>query len=306
MLSKSGTDPLVSVIIPCLNSEATIRQCLNALIDQRTSATYDITVVDSSTDQTPAIVEQEYPSVNLIHLDQRTFAGAARNIGIKATQSTYCLMIDSDCVAEPDLIEKALKRHNEDHYAAVGGSLANGTPKSLSGVIGYLIEFKEFMPSAPMRLEKGIPTANITYRRETLEKYGGYDDGMWLAEDILLHWKMYQSGERILFDPEIKVTHLNKTGWQRVLGYQIDLGRLSAVARRRGGMSGTILLKYPLLILLMPFARTYRALVWFARYDGRVLLLFLLIWPVYLLASAYWSFGFFSERWRQNDGAATN
>lgn len=306
MQSKSGTAPLVSVIIPCWNSEATIRRCLEALLGQRTSIAYDITVVDSSTDQTSSIVEHEYPSVNLIHLEKRTFAGVARNVGIKATQSTYCLMIDSDCVAEPDLIEKTIKRHSEDNYAAVGGSLANGTPDSLSGFIGYLIEFKEFMPSAPMRLEKGIPTANITYRRETLEKYGGYDDRMWLAEDILLHWKMFQSGERILFDPEINVTHLNKTGWSRVLGYQIDLGRLSAVARRRGGMPGSILLKYPPLILLMPFARTYRALVWFARHDRRVLLLFLLIWPIYFLAAAYWSFGFFSERRSKDDGAPAN
>jgi glycosyltransferase involved in cell wall biosynthesis len=299
-------NPLVSVIIPCWNSEATIRRCLEALIDQRTAVTYDITVVDSSTDQTAAIVQREYPSVNLIHLETQTFAGAARNLGIKATQSTYCLMIDSDCVAEPDLIEKAINRHSEGHYAAVGGSLGNGTPNSLSGFIGYLIEFKEFMPSAPMRLEKGNPTANITYRRETLEKYGGYDNSMWLAEDILLHWKMYQNGERILFDPEIRVTHLNKTGWRRMLGYQINLGRLSAVARRRGGMPGTILLKYPFLIVLMPFARTFRALVWFARHDWRVLSLFLLIWPMYLLAAAYWSFGFLRESWNKDDGAPAN
>ncbi len=267
---------------------------------QSTSVSYDITVVDSSTDLTPSIVRQEYPSVNLIHLEKRTFAGAARNVGIKATQSTYCLMIDSDCIAEPDLIEKAIQRHNENNYAAVGGSLANGTPNSLSGFIGYLIEFKDFMPSAPLRLEKGNPTANITYRRESLETYGGFDDDMWLAEDILLHWRMFQNGERILFDPEIKVAHLNKTGWKQVLGYQVDLGRLSAVARRRGGLPGSILLKYPPLVLLMPFVRTFKAMAWFARHDGRVFLLFLLIWPIYLLAAAFWSYGFLSERWTRD------
>jgi glycosyltransferase involved in cell wall biosynthesis len=302
MLSKFGASPLVSVIIPCRNSERTIRRCLDALMNQSTSVPFDITVVDSSTDLTPAIVRQEYPTVNLIHLEKRTFAGAARNIGIKATQSKYCLMIDSDCVAEPDLIDKAVQRHSEDDYAAVGGSLANGTPNSLSGFIGYLIEFKEFTPSAPMRLEKGNPTANITYRREKLEKYGGFDDDMWLAEDILFHWKMFQNGEQILFDPEIKVTHLNKTGWRQVLGYQVDLGRLSAVARRRGGLPGAFLLEYPVLVLLMPFVRSYKAFVWFARHDIRVFLLFLLIWPIYCLAATFWSYGFLSERWTA-DGA---
>jgi len=296
------SEPNLTVIVPCYNSERTIRHCLDSIVNQQTSIAFDVIVVDSSEDQTSEIVRSEFPSVRLIRLTQRTFAGAARNVGVRATEADYCLMIDSDCVAEFDLIEKAVTRHRGADYAAVGGSLANGTPRSLSGWIGYLIEFKEFMPTTPMRLEKGIPTANITYRREILERYGCFDETMWLAEDILLHWKMYQAGERILFDPDIKVTHLNKTGWRQVLGYQVDLGRLSAVARRRGGLPGGFLLKYPLLILLMPFVRTFRAFLWFAKHDLRVLFVFLLIWPMYLLAAGFWSFGFLSEGRKETVG----
>lgn len=301
VFSEQEAEPLVTVIVPCYQSERTIRQCLNAIINQQTSVRFDVIVVDSSSDQTAQIVESEFPSVRLIHLNQRTFAGAARNVGVRATRAQFCLMIDSDCIAESDLIERAVTRHREDDYAAVGGSLSNGTPNSVSGWIGYLIEFKEFMPTAPMRLEKGVPTANIMYRRETLERFGGFDDDMWLAEDILLNWKMYQAGERILFDPAIKVEHLNRTGWRQVLWYQIDLGRLSAVARQRGGLPGGILLRYPPLILLMPMMRLMRAVIWFAKYDKQVLLRFLLIWPMYLLAASFWSFGFLRQRWENND-----
>ena len=130
------SEPTLTVIVPCYNSERTIRQCLNSIISQRTSVEFDVIVVDSSSDQTAQIVEREFPSVRLIHLNQRTFAGAARNVGTRATRATFCLMIDSDCIAEPDLIERAVNRHREDNYAAVGGSLANGTPRSLSGWIG--------------------------------------------------------------------------------------------------------------------------------------------------------------------------
>ena len=291
----SDASPTLTVIIPCYNSERTIRQCLNSIISQQTDVEFDMIVVDSSSDQTARIVELEFPSVRLIKLNERAFAGVARNVGIRATRAPYCLMIDSDCVAESDLIERAMARHREDIYAAVGGSLANGTPRSISGTIGYLIEFKEFMPSAPMRLVQSVPTANVTYRRETLERYGCFDEVMWLAEDILLHWKMFQAGERILFDPSIKVQHLNKTGWRQVLYYQIDLGRFSAIARKRGGLAGGILLNFPPLILLMPFGRLLRAFTWFAKHDWKVLLRFLLIWPAYLLAASFWSFGFLRE-----------
>ena len=118
--------PLVSVIVPCYNSERTIWRCLTSIINQQTSISYDVTVVDSSSDQTPRIVEREFPSVRLIHLEKRAFAGAARNVGIRATKAPYCLMIDSDCVARPKVIELMMARHRAGRHAAVGGSAANG------------------------------------------------------------------------------------------------------------------------------------------------------------------------------------
>jgi GT2 family glycosyltransferase len=249
-------------------------------------------VVDSSTDRTPEIVS-EFSFAKLIRSSERLFAGAARNIGAASARAPFILMIDSDCVAEPDLIDRMLARHREEGYAAVGGSMANGTPKSLSGWIGYLLEFKEFTPATPMRIEKSVPTANVTYRRETFERFGGFDDDMWLAEDILFNWKLYSSGEQILFDPEIRVTHLNRTGWREVLGYQIGMGRLSAIARSRGGLPGGLLLRYPILISLMPFVRTLNAVKWFAANDRRTLIKFLFAWPIYLVAATFWSYGFF-------------
>jgi GT2 family glycosyltransferase len=296
------SEPLVSIIVPCYNSERTIRHCLNSIINQQTSISFDVIVVDSSTDQTAEIVRSEFPSVRLFQLKQRAFAGAARNVGIRATSACYCLMIDSDCVAEPDLLEKAIARHREDDYAAVGGSLANGTPRSLSGWIGYLIEFKEFMPGTPMRLERNVPTANLTYRRETLERYGCFDEDLWPAEDLLFNWKLHRAGERLLFDPTIKVTHLNRTGWRTVLSYQTRLGRTSVIARRRSDMSGGILLRYPMLVVLMPWARLLWAFTWFAKHDRRVLFMFLWTWPMYLLAASFWSFGFLSEARKKGDG----
>ena len=84
----------------------------------------------------------------------------------------------------------------------------------MSGLIGYLIEFKEFMPTTPLRLEKGIPTANLAYRREALVRYGGFDDDLWMAEDILLNWKMHRAGEQILFDQGQTWVHVVPNEWE--------------------------------------------------------------------------------------------
>jgi GT2 family glycosyltransferase len=116
---------------------------------------------------------------------------------------------------------------------------------------------------------------------------------MWLSEDVSFNWKIHKSGGRILFDPEIEVTHLNRTGWREVLSYQVNLGKWSAEARRRGGLPGDVLLRHPLLILLMPLVRFARAAIWLARTGGRAFLAFVVISPMYLVAACYWSFGFF-------------
>jgi GT2 family glycosyltransferase len=292
---KDKFEPVVSVIIPCYNSERTIVDCLNAITTQITSVSYDITVVDSSVDNTSGIVAKQFPRVNLIRLNERTYAGVARNIGIKATKGRYCLMIDSDCICSRDLIERMVSRHAQDDYAAVGGSIANGTPNSWSGLLCYLMEFKEFIPTAPLRLVTSVPTANVCYRREAIVGLGGFDPLMWLAEDILLNWKIHQAGGRILFDPEIQVTHLNRTGFLNVLAYQQNMGTYSAIARRRGGLPGNIALRFPLLVMLMPFGRVLRAALWLLKHDKPGFFRFLVISPIYLLGSAIWASGFFQE-----------
>jgi len=293
--SETRNDSLLSFIIPCYNSESTIRQCLNSIIHQHITIPYDVIVVDSSTDRTPEIVQKEFPSVRLIHFEKQTFPGAARNVGVRSTQAPFCWMLDSDCVASVNALERMAARLQEGTYSAVAGSLRNGTPRSLSGWLSYLIEFKEFMPTLPLRLDWKMATANIGYPTETLKRYGYYDEDLRMSEDMLFHWKMASGGEQILFDPAIEVTHLNRTGWKKVLLYQLDLGRYAAMARKSGNMPGQVLLCHPTLILLMPFVRTWNAARWFAAHDLKTLGIFLFLWPMYMLAASFWTFGFYRQ-----------
>lgn len=291
----SQNQPLVTVIVPCYNSDRTIRQCLNSVLRQQTSVLFDVIVVDSSNDETAEIVRREFSTVRLIHLESQTLPGAARNIGIRATLAPFCWMIDSDCIAAPDVIERAMRRHREGDYAAVSGSLRNGTPASMSGWVYYLIQFKEFMPTTPLRLEWRAPTANIVYRREVLEAFDGFDESMAQAEDILFNWKICNAGKKILFDPAIEAVHLNRTGWRAVLFHQVRMGESSARARRKGRLPGGFLLRHRLLIPLMPLVRLARALRWLAIHDYKALGMLLLLSPMYLLAGSFWTYGFFRQ-----------
>ena len=126
--------PEISVIIPSYNSRGTIGKCLHAILNQSLERhRYEVIVVDSSKDETPEIIKNEFQSVRLIWREEKTLPGPARNIGIQSASSDLIMFMDSDCIAKQDTLARVLNRHKEGSYAGVGGSVLNGFPLSPIG-----------------------------------------------------------------------------------------------------------------------------------------------------------------------------
>ena len=163
---------MISIIIPSYNSQSTIRGCLNSVLNQSYVDEYEVILVDSSVDDTPKIVKEYYPRVRLIHFDQKTDPGTARNFGIQESSGDLIAFIDSDCIAAHNWLERIAQTHGTQ-YNIVGGVVTNGNPTDdLIGWAGYLAEFREFLPELPREEVKHIPTCNISYKRVVFERYG--------------------------------------------------------------------------------------------------------------------------------------
>lgn len=108
--------PQVSVIIPVYDVEKYLYQCMNSLVHQ---SLYDIEIIcidDGSTDNSLAIL-QEYAQRDsrIVVLQQKNQgAGIARNAGMKIAQGEYLAIVDSDDFFEPDMLEKAYKKCEQD------------------------------------------------------------------------------------------------------------------------------------------------------------------------------------------------
>jgi len=285
----------LSVIVPSYNAARTIKACLTSLINQDAKDPYEIIVVDSSEDETPQIISEKFPSVRLIHLKERTFPKAAREVGLIHAAGQFVAMIDADCVAAPDLLAKMLERHRTSTYAAVGGALRNGTPWSITGTIGYLSEFSNQLPSAKRERTRTLVTANVCYRKDVLEAFR-LPENLEGGEDALLHWKIYKSGFSLLFDPAIQVTHLNKTGLKGIR-YQYKLGSFQARARQIApDLPGSIFVKYPFLGISLPFVRfllVMGRLISF--HDWKNLMIICLLSPLFVAYATVWAWGFVRE-----------
>lgn len=284
----------ISVIVPCYNGEATISRCLGALSNQALDKkAYEVIVVDSSDDNTPEIIKRQFPDVKLIHLPERTRTGPANTIGIQHAKGKLIALIAADCIAEPDTLQRMIKCHQGGEYAAIGGAIINGTPHSPMGWLYYLTEFNGYALWDPKREVKHFPGNHGCYRRETFEKYGYYHTGNFTGEDLVMNSEIVRRGGELLFDPSIKVTHLNPTGFHSYLRAQLRLGYGSAMARRRvKDIKGSFLVKYPILALGLPFTRFGIIVFRLLRTNLKALFILLLLSPIFFIGLCTWTIGF--------------
>ena len=101
---------MVSIIIPVLNGEKYIRQCLNGVFSQ-TEHNFEVTVFDNgSTDKTLEIVQNEFPKAKIFRSPRNLFVGGSINYVLKNFETgEYVLLLCSDVVLESQFLENGLK-----------------------------------------------------------------------------------------------------------------------------------------------------------------------------------------------------
>ena len=292
VLTMNERFPSVSVIIPSYNSKRTITRCLNSVLNQSYRGAYEVIVVDSSDDGTDEIIRYFFPSVKLVHLEKRTLAGGARNIGVRISNSQYIAFTDTDCISDHYWVENIIRRMESGKYDAVGGPIINGTPESLSGTLGYLNEFSFYLPQKKSRFVDELATANVCYRRCIFDSHHFLDD-LFAGQDTVFHWSIIDAGNKLFFDQTARITHMNKKGFMNVLRHQRQLGRGAGTARivmKRD----LFLLKYPIIsILVLPWVRVLRVYRRLFLTHKKLWKRSALFFPLSHIIASIWSLGFF-------------
>ncbi len=162
-------DPVISIVIPCYNSGATLPQTLDSLRAQSLPPREIIVVDDGSTDAATVSLLDSLADVRLLRQPNRGLP-AARNAGFAAASGTFVLPLDAADWLEPDALEKllaALRRHPEAAFAFSHIRLEG----ECRGVLEKHYNFFEqlFLNQMPYC---------ILIRRATWAAAGGYDETM--------------------------------------------------------------------------------------------------------------------------------
>jgi glycosyltransferase involved in cell wall biosynthesis len=278
--------PLISVVIPAYNEETKIARCLQSVLNQKTNLKYEVIVADSSTDRTPEIIKENFPTVILIHSKKRMYRGKARNVGINAARGEIIVCLDSDCVvADEYWLDKIHETHKK--HAVVGARVCNGNPRNLFGWSIFLLEFCEWITKRD-KIMRMLLSYNVSYKRQIFDKYGLFPDHDAINEDLIFHSRIK---EKLFFSSKVMVKHINRTDFFEVVRHCFKLGRGAAFARKQyQSIPGSFFVKYPVLIGLLPFARFF--LSGFRSLQANYFLIFLLVSPLIFINSISYSIGF--------------
>ena len=180
----------LSIIIPAYNEEKYLDPTLDAL-KAALSGIPDqeiIVVDDESTDRT-AEIGAEF-GVRVVQASAHNI-GRVRNLGAAAADGDIFVFIDADTRVKPGLFEKVIEKMSDRSCA--GGSVAveYGSFERRKWARTYLDMFRFWGKVFKMRQGAAQFCSSEVFR-----ELGGYDETIYVGEDIDFHWRLDRLAKR--------------------------------------------------------------------------------------------------------------
>ncbi len=263
----------VAVIIPTLNEELYIRDCIESISNQ----TYafdemDILVVDGgSTDKTVSIVKElSQNSSNVRILDNPgKIQSIAFNIGVKNSSAPFVIRLDAHVSYDRHYIERCLYHLNRiPQIGDVGGICLTKTRRS--GLIPeanaivcqsrFGIGGASFRVGAPAGFVDTVPFG--AFPRYVVDEIGGMREDLARAEDNEYVTRIKKAGYKVYLDPEIISTYYARDTYKGIIKQMyangLSIGQLFYVDRSAIGSRHFV----PFAFLLSLFISIIGAIFW--------------------------------------------
>ncbi len=208
--SPLNKTPLVSVVMPAFNAAATVRRAVRSVLAQ-TYRDFELIVVDDgSTDATAAEVHAAANGDERVRVLELRHGGIVRalNEGIGAARGELIARMDADDEMRPHRLEAQVALLAERPDVGVVGCLVEfgGDREDACGYalhVDWLNSLREPDEIALHRfVESPVAHPSVTFRRELVDRLGGYLDSD-EPEDYELWLRWMDAGVRFAKVPEV-------------------------------------------------------------------------------------------------------
>ncbi|HZD58746.1 MAG TPA: glycosyltransferase family 2 protein [Anaerolineales bacterium] len=239
--------PLVSIIVPCYNEQATIRLLLEALyLQSHPRQEMEVVIADGlSTDCTRgeiASFQQEHPDLPIRVVDNPKRAiPAGLNRAIESAWGEILLRLDAHSMPYPDYVARcvsALQRGLGDNVGGVWEILPGGQDWQARGIAAASahplgVGDARYRVGGQAQAVDTVPFG--AFHRSLVARIGAFDESLLSNEDYEFNARVRSSGGQIWLDPAIRSRYFARPS-------------LSALARqywRYGYWKARMLRRYP-------------------------------------------------------------
>lgn len=182
----------LSILIPAYNVAPFVEQCLQSVIHQTTSYSYEIIVVDDgSTDGTSAILDRYagHGGSTVLHQSNKGLA-CTRNRLLNEASGEYIMFVDADDVLPPNAIEALMRNTGNQKIDIVQGSYQN-IRESGERISAEVSHFRGTCGTYAERIRhlSGVCWGKVI--RRSLFRCARFVENI-VFEDTLLHFVIYE------------------------------------------------------------------------------------------------------------------
>jgi GT2 family glycosyltransferase len=241
----------LSIIILCWNDAKVIGDCLQSIYATTQSLDFEVIVSDNgSTDGSLEFIRKSYPQVRLIENGKNLRFAKANNVGIRASQGEYVLILNPDTIIHEGTLDKIVSFADRHPEAGAFGCRVLNSDSSYQGCIRPLPTIRGewiaalhlnalacvsnwFHPNIYVgwkgdteRTVGWLAGCFILIRGDLLRRLGGFDEQFfYYHEDMDLCRRAWQEGTSILYTPDVSITHLGGQSTSKrfpPLGFALD------------------------------------------------------------------------------------
>ncbi len=230
MADNYPDSPLVTIVIPCRNEEASIAECLDSISSQTITDTEILVVDGRSTDTTRDIVLAKGEVDNRIQLldNPKGIVPGALNVALDKAKGKWLVRVDAHCTVSDDYVERLVSLL-ETGVGGAGGR-KTGVGKTITGkAIALAMSSKAGVGGSAYHHAETVQYVDHVpfgaYPVELARSVGGWNERLSVNQDFEFDQRIRAEGRELILDPSIVIDWENRQSFEALARQYHRYGR---------------------------------------------------------------------------------
>ena len=209
-LRVSQSDTGVTIVIAARNEEAGIAETVRSAVETDYAGPVTFMLADNgSTDATCAVATRVAAALGVdlvvVH-EPKPGKANALNHALRLVETPYVVTLDADTLLHREALRRLVARIESAPADTVAVAGAVMIRNSRANLLTRMQEWDYFLGIAAVKRMQGLYQSTLVaqgafslYRTDELRRVGGWPDA--IGEDIVVTWRLMETGDRVLTEP---------------------------------------------------------------------------------------------------------